>query len=128
MNLKQNTLYILSHPCFKYAIEQYNNGNHTEIESLLEDIQLHSMDVIARNASKEYGNCKYMNSADIKYRIQNIACPQNFSIELRTPVVEIQTQCTVINFKDRVISIKRKVARFINPMQLSLFEYVLQEA
>jgi len=124
MNLKQNTHYILSHPCFKYAIEQYNNGNQGEIESLLEDVQLHCMEILAKNASKEYGSCKYMNSADIKYRLQNISCPQNFSIELKMPPLE--NNCKVIDFRERVTIIKRKVARFINPMQLSLFEYILQ--
>lgn len=122
MTISQQTDFILAHPFFEDAINDYNNGDKNKVYDLLNRLQLHCIDTQIRNSVKEYGSCKRMNTMDIKDRLQAMKQPENMNIYL--PIPKPKVECKVISI---VSHIKKKVARYINPLQLSLFsEYALQ--
>lgn len=117
MNIKGQTEYILNHPGFDYALSKYKDGESSLMFDLLYNVQLHCIDVQIKASHKEYGSCKRMNTMDIKERLIAMKQPDNLNVFI--PIPPIQQECKVVNL---ISHIKRKVARYFNPLQLSLFQ------
>ena len=116
MNIHQQSDFILAHPFFEDAINDHNNGDSKKIVDLLNRLQLHCIDTQIRNSVKEYGSCKHMNTMDIKDRLMAMKQPENMNIYLPIPLPK--AECKVINL---ITHIKKKAAKYFNPLQLSLF-------
>jgi len=122
MTIKQQTDFVITHPAFADAVNSFNNGDGKKIADILFDLQLHCIDVQIRNSAKEYGSRKRMNSSDIKEGLLSMRQPDNLNVYLPIPLP--QPECKVVNL---ITHIKRKVAKYFNPLQLSLFpDYALQ--
>ena len=135
MNLSQQTEYIMSHPAFRDCVEEYGCGNSEPFVDLLNTIQLHCVDVQVKNSAKCFGQHKWQNSSDIRLALDAIKLPTNFDVKLKMPLPKdytsgigpfiqpiVKPDCRVIDFSSAFQQIKKRVARYFNPCQLS-FEF-----
>lgn len=122
MKIQDHTDYIVSHPAFADAVNDFNETPQ-KLNDLIFKIQLHAIDTQIKNSAREYGSCKRMNGSDIKEALLSMRQPDNLNIQLNIPITKAD-YCKVI---DLMTHIKKKSAKYFNPLQLSLFpEYVLQ--
>lgn len=116
MTINEQSKGIIQHPAFKNSINAYSEGDDYEIIKLLNDLQLHVADMMIQAIVREYGQCKRMNSSDIKDSLENVKLPATFDFRMKIPPKD---NCTVVDIREVVHQIKKRVVRYFNPQQLA---------
>ncbi len=85
MTIKGQTEAIISHPCFKEAIDQYISGDYRLMKHLLSEVQIHIWQKTALTASRVYGRNRWLDSCKILAEIRETPPPDNLDIRFPIP-------------------------------------------
>jgi hypothetical protein len=92
--IKEQARLIIEHPFFKDCLDRANKGDFSGFERLFMEIQSHTWERCALDASRVYGQYRRANSCDIKKEIREL--PPPILLDLRLPFVT----ATKISFEE----------------------------
>jgi hypothetical protein len=94
--IKEQSKLIIQHPFFKECLDKANQGDFSGFERLFMEIQSHTWERCALDASRIYGQFRRANSCDIKKEIRDM--PPPIALDLRLPFVSPKK----VIFKQRI--------------------------
>jgi hypothetical protein len=123
MTIASNIENMMQHPYFKDAVQRFADGDPKDLKIFLTDLNTYLYQTTCHNNALEYRKNKNYSPTEIYTNIKNMEPPTN--LDFRLPIYKVGTMpemevCKVVSFVDKVMAVKKKVASYFNPTQLSI--------
>ncbi|MCW3111393.1 MAG: hypothetical protein JWQ09_5899 [Segetibacter sp.] len=123
MTIATNIENMMQHPYFKDAVQRFADGDQKDLKIFLTDLNTYVYQITSANNAVAYRTNKNYSPTEIYASIRNMEPPTNLDFRLpihKIGMVEEYDNCKVISIVEKVIIIKKKVASYFNPTQLSI--------
>lgn len=118
MNIKNHSKHVAEHPFMQHAIERSQEGDYSELELILFELQIHTYLECCKVADKTFRKWKDLTPAEIRKELQDMPAPETLNIDLPRPPAAVKKT----NFVKRV---SNKIKEIANQLQLWEEETVL---